>query len=188
MNEAAATTTAQLPDARLDATAFKALVSACYGRMFAVAARLTGCDADGEDVVQDVLTRLWMQREILGGVKNREAYLLGMTRNAAIDFIRRRKPIVSIDAAASEAEAMSRSSDESLSLQRELVSEVMSTLGHLSENQRAVITLRDVEGRDMDEIAKITGLSAINVRVLLSRGRKTLRAIIEKKRRHNSPP
>lgn len=172
------------PDAHTtDAEAFKALVSGCYGRMFALATRLTGCRADGEDVVQDVLTRLWQQRDNLAGIKSLEAYVTGMTRNAAIDFIRRRRPTVSIEDEPSYTDTMSAPSGEALLLRREEMEVIMLSIGRLSENQRTVITLRDVEGRELEEIERITGLSAVNVRVLLSRGRKSLRAMIEKRMR-----
>lgn len=169
----------------IDAEAFRRLVSASYRRMFLLAARLTGCDADGEDVVQDVLARLWQQRDILTNVKNREAYLAGMTRNAAIDFIRRKKPMTEIDSAAMSVERRSFDDQERLRSQQEQVEEVMASLACLSENQRTVVTLRDVEGMELDEIASATGFSAVNVRVLLSRGRKTIRSMIEKAHTHS---
>ncbi len=49
----------------------------------------------------------------------------------------------------------------------------------LPENQRAVITLRDVDGFDADEACEILGISEINQRVLLHRARAKVRAALE---------
>lgn len=48
-------------------------------------------------------------------------------------------------------------------------------MGDLSEGQRAVVALRDVEGLETDEVAELLGLSTGHVRVLLHRGRAKLR-------------
>lgn len=61
---------------------------------------------------------------------------------------------------------------------RELWSYVAKALDGLPAAQRAVVTLRDVEGLDTAEIERLLGLSSANVRVLLHRGRTRLRAVI----------
>ena len=52
---------------------------------------------------------------------------------------------------------------------------VMRLIGELPEQQRQIITLRDVEGQTYEEIENLTKLSPTNIRVLLSRARKTIR-------------
>jgi RNA polymerase sigma-70 factor (ECF subfamily) len=49
----------------------------------------------------------------------------------------------------------------------------------LPENQRAVITLRDVDGFDADEASEILGITDGNQRVLLHRARAKVRAALE---------
>jgi len=48
----------------------------------------------------------------------------------------------------------------------------------LPENQRAVITLRDVDGFDADEACEILGISEVNQRVLLHRARTKVRSAL----------
>ena len=51
---------------------------------------------------------------------------------------------------------------------------------NLPEQQRRVMTLKDVDDRSMDNIAALTGLEPGNIRVILSRARKTIRQELEK--------
>ncbi len=59
--------------------------------------------------------------------------------------------------------------------ERDEVGVVMHLIDCLPETQRQVIMLRDVDDCSYEEIETTTGLSAGNVRVLLSRARKTIR-------------
>ena len=52
-------------------------------------------------------------------------------------------------------------------------------LEQLPENQRAVVTLRDVEGLSSNEVCELLEISAANQRVLLHRGRTALRRVLE---------
>lgn len=50
----------------------------------------------------------------------------------------------------------------------------------LPENQRAVITLRDIQGWDSDEVCNALGIQQTNQRVLLHRARTKVRAALER--------
>ncbi len=50
----------------------------------------------------------------------------------------------------------------------------------LAPNQRAVVTLRDVEGFASDEVCNIPGINETNQRVLLHRGRSKVRQALER--------
>jgi len=60
---------------------------------------------------------------------------------------------------------------------RELIGEVIDSL---PPNQRAVISLRDVEGWGSEEVRNVLGLSETNQRVLLHRARSKVRAALER--------
>ena len=51
----------------------------------------------------------------------------------------------------------------------------MKLIHQLPEQQKQVMQMRDVEDRTYEEIEKVTGLTSINIRVLLSRARKKIR-------------
>ena len=52
---------------------------------------------------------------------------------------------------------------------------VMNLIGELPDRQRQVILMHDVDGYPKEEIERVTGLSADNVRQLLSRARRFIR-------------
>jgi RNA polymerase sigma-70 factor (ECF subfamily) len=64
-------------------------------------------------------------------------------------------------------------------LQDETRAEILRAIDGLPEQQRAVITLRDVEGFPPDEVAELLGITDGNQRVLLHRARSKVRAAIE---------
>jgi RNA polymerase sigma-70 factor, ECF subfamily len=61
----------------------------------------------------------------------------------------------------------------------ELREELRMALQELPERQRLVVTLRDVEGFEPDEVCELLDLSHGNERVLLHRGRARLRTALE---------
>lgn len=68
---------------------------------------------------------------------------------------------------------------ERLAGDREMLGHLSVALEALPPAQRAVVTLRDVEGHDGVEVARMLGLTEGNMRVLLHRGRTRLRAALE---------
>ena len=58
--------------------------------MYRLALRITLSSQEAEDVVQDVIIKLWNTRDHLDTVDNLEAYALRMTRNLALDRQRMR--------------------------------------------------------------------------------------------------
>lgn len=68
---------------------------------------------------------------------------------------------------------------EALLERRQVLEAVGSTLDELPENQRAVLTLRDLEGWSSEEVCNALGLSESNQRVLLHRARAKVRSALE---------
>lgn len=56
---------------------------------------------------------------------------------------------------------------------------IAAALATLSPTQRAVVTMRDVEGWSSEDVCGVLGLSVSNQRVLLHRGRSKIRIALE---------
>jgi RNA polymerase sigma-70 factor (ECF subfamily) len=65
-------------------------------------------------------------------------------------------------------------------LQGETRDAILAAIDELPDQQRAVITMRDVEGFGPEEVAETLGITDGNQRVLLHRARSKVRAAIEK--------
>jgi RNA polymerase sigma-70 factor (ECF subfamily) len=69
----------------------------------------------------------------------------------------------------------------------ELRERVRAAVASLPPAQRAVVTLRDIEGWTADEVCQLLELSEANQRVLLHRGRSKVRAALEAYLAHERP-
>jgi RNA polymerase sigma-70 factor (ECF subfamily) len=68
---------------------------------------------------------------------------------------------------------------EALLDRRQVLEAIGRTLQDLPENQRAVVTLRDLEGWSSEEVCNALGVSESNQRVLLHRARARIRTALE---------
>jgi RNA polymerase sigma-70 factor (ECF subfamily) len=73
-----------------------------------------------------------------------------------------------------------RGDPETLLLRSEMRHDIQEAIAGLPPAQRAVVTLRDVEGLSSDEVCNILDLSETNQRVLLHRARSRLRRELER--------
>ncbi len=71
-------------------------------------------------------------------------------------------------------------SPEALLANAEIRAAIDRCLERLPEQQRAIVTLRDLEGWSSEDVCNVLGLSESNQRVLLHRGRGRLREALEK--------
>lgn len=167
----------------MDASEFKSRYLPCHRRMFLTALRLTRHRQDAEDIVQDAFTKLWELRHDTLADKNVEAYCTRIVHNLFIDRQRRQHLHISAQAA-DEFNLPDYHATGNKLEQQESENMVMRLIGELPEKQRQIITLRDVEGLTYEEIAQQTGLTEVNIRVLLSRARKTIREQFKQQTHH----
>lgn len=163
----------------MPASLFKQLLLPLYPRLQRVALRLLGNAEDAEDMVQEVYMKLWSKRDALPDVQDVEAYCVTLTKNMCIDRLR----IAETDKAdVDEVPIMLAATDdvEAQVERHDAVEQVQRIIGTLPEHQQQVITLRDMEDCSFEEIAEQTGLTAVNVRMLLSRARRTIRERFKK--------
>jgi RNA polymerase sigma factor (sigma-70 family) len=145
-----------------------------HGRfLYTVAYRLTGNEADAQDLVQDVLLRVRKGLETYrpGSL---EGWLSRITTNAFLDDVRRRRrrPTVALPDDADRLLA----ADDSIPLS--LPDDVQDALRALPDDFRAAVVLCDVVGLTYDEIAEQLGIPVGTVRSRIHRGRAALRGVL----------
>jgi len=168
-----------------DAQAFNQIVHAYRRRIFGTVSRLIGRPEDVEDVAQEVFIRLYYSLDQLRSPEVFEPWLYRLTVNAALDYLRKRRKrkmetrvadlseqqVMMADAAAgSKAEV----DEKEKARIREMVD---SLLAGVSEEDRLLLTLKEVEGLSLKELEKIYRVNENALKVRLFRARqRVLRA------------
>ncbi len=145
-------------------------------KIYCVAFSLTCNAQEAEDAVQDTYLKLWAKRDSLPDVSNAEAYCVTLAKCVCYDRLRSRH-IATCDAKP-EYRLIPDDCDIGADIERkERAANIMHGIAKLPEKQRLVLVMRDIDGMEYDEICRATGLNETNVRVTLSRARKTLREL-----------
>ena len=149
-------------------------------QMLSLAERITGNRDDAADAVQDAFVKLWQQRGQYESASHARGAGMMTVRTTSIDMARRnsRHADVSIDQVADTGEEVN---DDDRSLAYRQVRYIIEN--DLSDNQRLIIDLRELQGMEFDDIAKRMNMTPANVRVELSRARKRVREIYQARRK-----
>lgn len=136
------------------------------------------CDRfEAEDAVQNLYLKLWEQKELLETLVSPEAYCCRILRNICIDRWRvlraREDGLLPIN----ESIAGDAPPDTEHLEAKEFIKHF---LAGLPEQHRRVMMMQ-MSGNGFNEIAEVTGLSEVYVRVIISRIRKRFREIYYKK-------
>lgn len=136
--------------------------------LIGVARRYLHNKEDAEDIVQDVLVKLWGMREDLH--RPMVALASVLTRNLCIDHIRRHPVLMELNAVKGENTAPVNS-------QGEMIERMMKAMEHLPPKQQLILRLRHMNGMSFAEISELTGDSEANVRQILCRARQGVRTL-----------
>lgn len=141
-------------------------------RLHRYCARMSGSVIDGEDIVQDALAKAYAARASFGGLENPQAWLYRIAHNAALDFLRQRARLPSME---DEDELALLASPDAPD--PEIAATCLRSFMLLPALQRGAVILRDVLGHSLGEAATITGSSEPAVKSALQRGRERLRTL-----------
>ena len=142
--------------------------------MLSLAERITGNRDDAADAVQDAFVKLWQQRGRYETTSHAQGAGMMTVRTTSIDMARRnnRQADVPVEQAANTIEEVT---DDERSLAYQQVRQIIDN--DLSQNQRAIIDMREMQGMEFEDIARRLGMQPATVRVELSRARKRVREI-----------
>lgn len=170
-----------------DDAAFSALVQAYRKRILGAIARIIGRPEDVEDVAQEVFVRLYFSLDQLRTPEVFEPWLYRLTVNAAYDYLRKQRrrgesrmadlseqQIVVADAAAGTRVA---EEEKHRVRHREMV---QALLGEVSEEDRILLILKEVEGLSLKELEKIYRVNENALKVRLFRARQRVLRAFEK--------
>ena len=170
-----------------DVGCFEELITRYQSRVFGMARKYFRNESDAEDVVQTIFTKTFQKLSTYKGTAPFEHWFMRLSVNACYDALRRKRnrPDHTISDMLFDDESwqdrldkITEASDrEEQEQARELVHTV---LDQVSARARIVLTLQELEGRTIKEIAEITDWSESLVKVQAFRARKEMRAAVER--------
>jgi RNA polymerase sigma factor (sigma-70 family) len=128
-------------------------------------------EMSAKDIVQETFAKVWVKHADVQFEKAK-SYLFTTAYHAIIDWVNKEKRNGDFEKL---GEVHSHSTMPSVDLQQIL----HEALDRLPEIQKTVVLLRDYEGYNYAEIAKITSLSESQVKVYIFRARKTLQGYLK---------
>jgi RNA polymerase sigma-70 factor (ECF subfamily) len=164
---------------RGDASAFSQVVSAYRRRILGTISRLIGRPEDVEDVGQEVFMRLYFSLGQLRTAEVFEPWLYRLTVNACYDYLRKSKRrLESRMSDLSEqqvmiADALAGSKAQLDESERHRVRDTVNgMLSAVSEEDRILLTMKEVEGLSLKELEAIYGVNENALKVRLFRARQ----------------
>jgi RNA polymerase sigma-70 factor (ECF subfamily) len=158
----------------MTAEEFKRIFYPFHPKLYRMAFALLNNAADAEDMLQDTYYKLWSRRTELTDILQPEAFCIRLLKNLCLDFLR--APKNRLDDQPVEIINMTTETTPDVELEsKEKIQQIEALIEQLPEKQRIVMQMRGCGDCSLEEIEAATGESAANVRVLLSRARKTLK-------------
>ena len=154
--------------------AFKDLFNRMKNKLYRFSLGIVQDTAVAEDVVQEVMIKFWKNREKMVEIENVDGWLMVMTRNLSIDKIRSKHHKTSeLNIAYGVQDTGSKPDKEAET--NDLMDRLKKALEGLSEKQKSVFQLRDIEGFKYKEISDTLQISLDEVKVNLFRARQKLK-------------
>jgi RNA polymerase sigma-70 factor (ECF subfamily) len=166
-----------------DRSAFAELVDLYKDRVYHISYRMLGNRQEAEDVAQETFIRVYNNLTSYNPQYKFSTWIYRIATNLSIDYIRRRKQTLSLDADISGSEGLDwhdRFSDNSLGPEEEVLAdefqnEVQGAIMDLNPKYRAVMVLRYIEDLSLQEISETVKLPISTIKTRIHRGREALR-------------
>ena len=169
-----------------DAASFEPLVLKYSPRVFATARRYARRESEVEDIVQDIWLKAFEKLDSFRSEAPFEHWLMRLAVRTCYDALRahqRNRETTFAELTEPEEDWLDRfvsqpdSASENAEAARQLIARI---LEQLSPPARLIITLQEIEGRSVKEIAKLTGWSVPLVKVRAFRARAEMRRVLSR--------
>lgn len=156
----------------MDTDTFKRELLPHHRLLYRIAYRLTESTSSAEDMVQETYAKLWDKRVELNNIENYKAFAIIVLRNLCLDHLRKIKDKIPIN---NELEYLESTSLSSEIEQKDEIRHIKTLINKLPDQQRKVMILKHWDNCSDEEIEQVTGLTQVNIRVILSRARKAIK-------------
>ncbi|HML18234.1 MAG TPA: sigma-70 family RNA polymerase sigma factor [Bryobacteraceae bacterium] len=165
-----------------DDLAFREIVERYQAKVFSIIYGILRNHNDAEDIAQQVFSKVYFSIRNFDFRSSLLTWIYKITVNECYDYLRKkrvRKLVYESDFSeedASRLEASDPAIDPATPVDRRLAQRDLVTklLEKVSEEDRALILLKEVEGHSVEELAAMTGLNENTIKVKLFRTRQKL--------------
>ncbi len=159
-----------------DKQAFRWVVQAHQQMVFSLALKMLCDEEEAKDMVQDTFIRVWQSIGAYDPQCSFTTWLYIITSRLCLDRLKRKRRITPMPDDEQVLRNYAADSDNQRTLENsEWVAMVRLMAEELSDKQRLVFTLCQLEGLSSEEVQKITGMDAIQVKNHLYMARQTIR-------------
>jgi RNA polymerase sigma factor (sigma-70 family) len=159
---------------------FEELLRPHVDYLYRLAWRFTGNEADAEDLVQDLLLKLYPRAAELAALQSPRPWLARVLYRQYVDAVRQRSRRPPADLIAGDEDPLAElpaetDGPEAHAERGELQARLLRALARLNPEQRAVVAMHDIEGYTLEELEKILDTPIGTLKSRLHRARAALR-------------
>jgi RNA polymerase sigma-70 factor (ECF subfamily) len=165
-----------------DEMAFKEIVDRYQAKVFSIIYGILRNRNDAEDIAQQVFSKIYFSIGRFDSRSSLLTWIYRITVNECYDYLRKRrvrKLVYESDFSAEEVKRLETSDavvDPTAPVDRQLAEHdlVLKLLSKVSQQDRTLILLKEVDGHSVEELSEITGLNENTIKVKLFRTRQKL--------------
>lgn len=165
-----------------DEIAFREIVERYQAKVFSIIYGILRNHNDAEDIAQQVFAKIYFSIKNFDFRSSLLTWIYKITVNECYDYLRKkrvRKLVYESDFSEEDARRMENSdtaSDHSPAVDVELAQRdlIVKLLDKLSDDDRSLIVMKEVEGHSVEELSRMTGMNENTIKVKLFRARQKL--------------
>ena len=139
-------------------------------KLYRFSLRIVKDSQEAEDVVQDIMIRVWNKREEWTNWSSMEAMCMTMTRNLSIDRTRGKHRRVGQMPDHYDAPDQAQTPAQQ-AVSSDMMAFIQEVIDRLPEKQKSIIQLREIEGYSYKEIAELLNIPLSQVKINVHRAR-----------------
>jgi RNA polymerase sigma-70 factor (ECF subfamily) len=165
-----------------DESAFREIVERYQSKVFSIIHGIIRQRNDVEDIAQQVFSKVYFSIRNFDFRSSLITWIYKITVNECFDYLRKkkvRKLVYESDLSEDEARRVENTEpavDRQVPVDQNLARRdyVVKLLTRVSEEERTLLMLKEVEGRSVEELAEMTGMNENTIKVKLFRARQKL--------------
>ncbi len=124
---------------------------------------------ESEDILQDVFVKILSKIDTLKDSSKLQSWIYQMTRNAIADYFRKKNNLSALE------DQEEKTDEEEQNAMKEATGWIGFYVNSLPENYREALVMYEIKGLSQKEIADQLGISYVNARSRIQRGRQLLK-------------